>query len=46
MRTLLREIKTLHHKGQGKAGAAFHEIPPTDLFPDISDAKDDVFQTM
>ena len=32
-RNLLREIKKLHHKGQGKAGAAFHEIPPTDFFP-------------
>ena len=36
-KTLLREIKKLHHKGQGKAGTAFHEIPPTDFFPDISD---------
>ena len=39
-RTLLREIKKLHHKGQGKAGAAFHEIPPTDFFPDISDVNE------
>ena len=30
-KTLSREIKNLHHKGQGKAGAAFHEIPPTDF---------------
>ena len=30
--TLLREIKKFQHKGQGKAGAAFHEIPPTDFF--------------
>ena len=40
MRTLLREIKKLHHKGQGKAGTAFHEIPPTDFFPDISDVNE------
>ena len=39
-KTLLREIKKLHHKGQGKAGAAFHEIPPTDFFPDISDVNE------
>ena len=32
-KTLLREIKKLHHKGQGKARAAFHEIPPNDFFP-------------
>ena len=30
-KTLLIEIKKLYHKGQGKAGAAFHEIPPTDF---------------
>ena len=40
MRTLLREIKKLHHKGQGKAGAAFHEIPPTDFFPELSDVNE------
>ena len=39
-KTLLREIKKFHHKGQGKAGAAFHEIPPTDFFPDISDVNE------
>ena len=39
-KTLLSEIKKLHHKGQGKAGAAFHEIPPTDFFPDISDVNE------
>ena len=39
-KTLLREIKKFQHKGQGKAGAAFHEIPPTDFFPDISDVKE------
>ena len=39
-KTLLREIKKLHHKGQGKAGAAFHEIPPTEFFPDISDVNE------
>ena len=39
-KTLLREIKKLHHKGQGKAGAAFHEIPPTDFFPDNSDVNE------
>ena len=39
-KTLLREIKKLHHKGQGKAGAAFQEIPPTDFFPDISDVNE------
>ena len=39
-KTLLRDIKKLHHKGQGKAGAAFHEIPPTDFFPDISDVNE------
>ena len=37
---MLREIKKSHHKGQGKAGAAFHEIPPTDFFPDISDVNE------
>ena len=26
--------------GQGKAGAAFHEIPPTDFFPDSSDVNE------
>ena len=26
--------------GQGKAGAAFHEIPPTDFFPDIFDVNE------
>ena len=36
----MREIKKFHHKGQGKAGAAFHEIPPTDFFPDISDVNE------
>ena len=44
-KTLLRYIKKLHHKGQGKAGAAFHEIPPTDFFPDelsCKRAKDEV----
>ena len=40
MRTLLREIKKLHHKGQGKAGATFHEIPQTDFFPDISNVNE------
>ena len=39
-KTLLREIKKLHHKGQGKAGAALPEIPPTDFFPDISDVNE------
>ena len=39
-KTLLREIKKFQHKGQGKAGAAFHEIPPTDFFPDISDVNE------
>ena len=41
-KTLLREIKKFHHKGQGKAGAAFHEIPPTDFFPDISDPQSSI----
>ena len=40
MRTLLREIKKLHNKGQGKAGAAFHEILPTDFFPELSDVNE------
>ena len=31
-KTLLREIKKFHHKGQGKAGTAFHEILPADFF--------------
>ena len=39
-KTLLREIKKFQHKGQGKAGAAFHKIPPTDFFPDISDVNE------
>ena len=30
-KNFLREINKLHHKGQGKARAAFHEIPPTDF---------------
>ena len=25
---------------EGKAGAAFHEIPPNDFFPDISDVNE------
>ena len=37
---LLREIKKLHHKGQGKAWVAFHEIAPTDFSPDISDVNE------
>ena len=48
-KTLLREMKKLRHKGQGEAGAAFHEIPPTDFFPDISDLNEQkmmFFQTM
>ena len=39
-KTLLREIKKFHHKGQGKAGAAFQEIPLTDFFPDISNVNE------
>ena len=45
-KTLLTEIKKLHHKGQGKAGAALHEIPLTDFPPDISDVNERVFQTL
>ena len=39
-KSLLIEIKKLYHKGQGKAGAAFHEIPPSDFFPDISNVNE------